>query len=584
MRIGVRRRTPARRTLVSLFLAVFACLLAAAAAPAQTDGYVGSELCLGCHPDKAEWRASRHAVGIAGLESDAFSLQPGLGVVADIDGNGIDDFKQGLDLNRVAPAFAPFRPYAPVLGYDPAAGYYIRIRDVTMPVRFVYGGAGGYRQLYAVQIPVADRADGLSAGRYISPVQYNELTHDFVPYQPERWYAPDGTPRISPSTTTQDLPHAVSFERNCAGCHFTYTIAGQDANGEWTAAAPPTVGFLPGDPHYIDFDGDGYRELVNIGCERCHGPGLDHVVSSGRPDRIIDPATDMDASRRIQLCGSCHAAGASLPNGIHAYPFDEAAQESPAGRLLEDLLGRFFREEPQLWPDGVHSSGFHQQAQDFSYSGKPAAGVTCTTCHAVHSAAPKQLRPRLRVPDSAGNPIEIPVRVEDNTECLACHAGRDDFTGLRPEDLLDPEGNREAIAAVVTEHTRHPYEPEGTIGLSRCTECHMAKVAWNALPYDTASHTFAVIPPTATLEAADKGGMPNSCAVRCHRQWAPVFGLPLDEDPADWTEEADLENARWLSVYYGPGGIWWDVNAERAERSAAERQAGARRGYAGRGR
>ena len=532
----------------------------------QSTGYVGSEMCLSCHPQFESWRGTMHATGLKSVANDAFSLQPGNGVVADFDGNGVDDFKQGLDLNVVSSEFAQFQPNAPILGYSPETGYTIRIGSVTFPVRFAYGGSGAKRQLYAVKIPVVDREDRRSAAHYISPVQYDELTHRFVPYNAQSWYAPDGSPRVTPSTTTKELPESVSFEKNCAGCHFNSVQVGADGN-EWVATAPPAAQYFAGDPHYIDMNGDGSKEQVNVGCERCHGPGLEHVVGGGARDKIINPSRDFTARQENELCGSCHSAGESRPDGVFAYPFDEETQQPYAANLGASLFESFFRSLPLLWPAEDESRQYHQQLQDYENSAKADTAIRCSSCHAVHLNVPGQIRPVLQVPDSTGNPILIPAAVADNTQCLACHAGRGSFAPLKPEDLLDLEGNQELIADTVTGHTFHPYKPEEPLGLSRCTECHMARVSWNAIPYDTAAHTFRVIPPDATLSTQEQGGMPSSCAVRCHRQWAPVFGQPVDLDVTDWTEESDIQVAEWLRQFYGPTGLWWQT--EPQQRSAA---------------
>ena len=173
---------------------------------AQTTQYLGSQVCLSCHPDKQTWRNSMHATGLKRVDDNSWSLRTGYAVVAATDGNGVDDIQQGLDLNDVHSGFNRFKPYAPVLGYDAGSGYSIRIGTVKFPVRFAYGGSGEYRQLYGVKIPVVDRPSGWSAGDHISPVQYNELSHQFVPYRPEAWYNEDGTPRQRPGMRAAELP------------------------------------------------------------------------------------------------------------------------------------------------------------------------------------------------------------------------------------------------------------------------------------------------------------------------------------------------------------------------------------------
>ncbi len=546
---------------------------------AQSPMYVGSEMCLSCHPEYSDWRATMHATGLKSVENDGFSLQPRHGIVADMDGNGVDDFKQGLDLNVVSESFGQYRPNAPVLGYDAKSGYKIRIGQVEFPVRFAYGGSGRYRQLYGVKIPVVDRVEGVSAGHYISPVQYNQETHQFAPYEPDAWYHSDGSPRITPVTATESLSEEVSFEKRCAGCHFTGLAVTRDGN-EWVATAPPTVYYLEGDPHYIDINGDGFKEQVNVGCERCHGPGGQHVLGSGARDKIINPATDFTARQANELCGSCHSSGKSQPDGMLDYPFDEDAWQPYATNLGADLFEKFFLNSPALWPDGREPILYHQQFQDLRGSTKWDANVRCSECHDVHLNNPGQIRPLMVVDDSAGNPITIPTAVKDNTQCLACHAGSDSFTRLRPEDLLDMQTNGSLIAEVVSEHTFHANSPGDDVGRSLCTECHMAKVATNAVAYDTTSHSFRAIPPDHTLSTQQDGGMPSSCAVRCHRPWAPIFGLPVDANLTDWTEDSDVLLAEWLRTYFGPGGIWWSTRAEpnlsRSGASAPGRTSGGR--------
>lgn len=85
----------------------------------------------------------------------------------------------------------------------------------------------------------------------------------------------------------------------------------------------------------------------------------------------------------------------------------------------------------------------------------------------------------------------------------------------------------------------------------------MARMASSGDPYDMASHTFEVVPAEKTLKYQAQGGMPNSCAVRCHRPLAAAFGLPADASLTTWNETGDVELAKWLDKYYGANGSWW---------------------------
>ena len=67
--------------------------------------YVGPEKCLTCHNnvglgDKTGWRTSMHANGYSVVEDDAHTMEDLYGIVCDYDQNGIDDFKDGLNLNN----------------------------------------------------------------------------------------------------------------------------------------------------------------------------------------------------------------------------------------------------------------------------------------------------------------------------------------------------------------------------------------------------------------------------------------------------------------------------------------------------
>ncbi len=113
--------------------------------------------------------------------------------------------------------------------------------------------------------------------------------------------------------------------------------------------------------------------------------------------------------------------------------------------------------------------------------------------------------------------------------------------------VADYEANKAEIANVVSAQSRHPYGPERLVGLSRCTECHMPLTAKSAINYDIHSHTFEVVPPSRTLEFQAEGGMPNSCAVRCHRNIVNILPNEIDANIGNWTEDTDVSLSRWLA-------------------------------------
>src|SRR5690349_24884344 len=70
---------------------------------AAGTGYVGSEHCIGCHAGVfASYQRTAHARGLRTAGRPGVTGRP---VAADSDGDGTDDFREGLDLASV-PAFA----------------------------------------------------------------------------------------------------------------------------------------------------------------------------------------------------------------------------------------------------------------------------------------------------------------------------------------------------------------------------------------------------------------------------------------------------------------------------------------------
>jgi hypothetical protein len=527
-----------------------------------TGVYVGSEFCIACHSDKATWRETLHSRFLR-RPLTQYSLMPRQGVIADYDHNGVDDFIQGLDFNQINSAFDAYKPNAPMLSVANGK-YYVTVGELQCPVTFTQAGQGGTSaQRYVVKIPVTDSPTGLSDSNYFAPLQFVPGT-GWVPNSPQNWY--DGSnPRWGPGTTLASLAgNAGNYSQTCVGCHSTgIRRVGPNPSGEVSFDGFIAILYDPNDPTLFDYDGDGIFDLMNIGCESCHGSGSAHILGGGDPSKIVNPEK-IPVSAQVDICGRCHSQPHSVPNGTYNWPYNDATMTdfTPIQAAQGVPWADFATDASVRWPDGK-TGHMTRPYHDFLESPKPTfrfGGVSCTDCHDPHEALQEhQIRTSL-----AEGGVTIPTKVDDNTLCLACHATHGPFADINVQTVaeINRQANHDLVARVVSSHSHHPYAPEREMGLSRCVECHMPTTSGFST-LTSPSHTFEPIGPAKTLEFQDQGGMPNSCSVSCHSYRVNIFDLGIDPNANNsiWNEPFDRALARDLLRYYGPGGIWWNTDA-----------------------
>ena len=220
----------------------------------------------------------------------------------------------------------------------------------------------------------------------------------------------------------------------------------------------------------------------NVGCEKCHGPGSQHVTRPSRAN-IVNPARL--GSRGSDVCIQCHSQGQPLANPIQGKYYDW-----PVGFDVTKNLSDFWQlEEHKLgettfthFPDGTGHKN-RMQGNDFVQSLMYSRGVTCFSCHDVH-----------------GTENNADLIRPANVLCLQCHGPK------------SPNGPH---TATIEQHTNHPAGVTG----NECVNCHMPKIEPEIANVNVRSHTFKFIAP---LEA-ERLKMPNSCNT-CHTgetaEWA----------------------------------------------------------------
>ena len=214
----------------------------------------------------------------------------------------------------------------------------------------------------------------------------------------------------------------------------------------------------------------------NVGCERCHGPGSEHVLHPARGN-IVNPAT-MDTVAANDTCIQCHSQGRP-PNG----PIEGKYYDWPVGYHVGLRLQDYWRLENctlgqtnfYYLPDCTANKN-RMQGNDFVQSVMYHHGITCFDCHDVHGT---------------GNYAQLIKPA--NQLCLDCHGP------------MSPNGPHEPTLEA---HTHHK---DGSPG-SQCVACHMPGIQSEGVPGSYVhAHTFRFIWP----EMTDKYKMPNPCT-SCH--------------------------------------------------------------------
>ncbi len=218
---------------------------------------------------------------------------------------------------------------------------------------------------------------------------------------PVSWYADPGRWRMSPG---YDVPVHEDFRRRisrqCMFCHDAYpdVPAGSDGYGDPLAF-----------PHALP---------EGIGCQRCHGPGAEHValaLERGADDErirasIVNPAR-LAPRLRDDVCFQCHLQPVSIVGNTVLQPGRGAYSFVP-GTPLDDYHVQFDVSEPLPASERFeinHHAYRLRQSRCYQESG---TALTCTTCHDPHVKVTGEQRAE-----------------HYRAKCLECHASEDCSVG-----------------------------------------------------------------------------------------------------------------------------------------------------------
>jgi len=173
---------------------------------------------------------------------------------------------------------------------------------------------------------------------------------------PVTWYARTASWDASPGYDTyRETRLDRPIDRSCLTCHASQVRFVRGTRNRYA------------DPPFAD---DG------VGCERCHGPGSEHVRNPA--SRMVNPAT-LDSERRDSVCAQCHLSGIS-----RVARAGRSAEDFRAGDRLAEYATYF------VWEGGRTDFKVTSHVERLAASTcKRAAGdaLWCGTCHDAHTGA-----------------------------------------------------------------------------------------------------------------------------------------------------------------------------------------------------
>ncbi|MBO6573949.1 MAG: tetratricopeptide repeat protein [Rhodothermales bacterium] len=353
--------------------------------PVVTAAYTGDTACASCHEDQY---ASFQSHGMA---NSFYAMHPE---------RVIEDFP------------------GPAVYHEESDFYYRAFREGDRFFQEEYRLDDRGTQTHRLVRPITHVVGSAQAARtYVSHVngRYFEL--------PLTWYAQEGIWDFSPGYAEANQRFDRKVTARCMACH---------------TDAPPRAQGLD------DVFG---AQPAAISCERCHGPGSEHVAArravpnppeGGDPTLVRLASLSMD--RRLDVCQQCHLNGAvvTYPDGKDPYSFRP-------GDALSDHQVLYAAAHDQGFSVVSHADRLKQSAC-FLESLSTQRPLECTTCHDPHDGFRDQ------------GPAYF------DATCQSCH------TGVAQEVAPELQGaHQEAVG---------------------CVDCHMSRREVENAPHSTFTDHF----------------------------------------------------------------------------------------------
>ena len=290
-----------------------------------------------------------------------------------------------------------------------------------------------------------------------------------------------GTWAMNPGYDSDHFPVTRKVGYNCMFCHNAYPAI---PSGHEDAGAEPVFSLpLP----------------EGIDCQRCHGPGGNHVraAQSPNPKRedlrkvIVNPAR-LPSDRSMEVCMQCHLETTSFPLPNSVRRFDRGPYSFRPGEPLSAFM-LIFDNAPSAAKENkfeIVSSAYRLRKSRCFLESKGA--LQCTTCH---------------------NPHDIPhgptAAEHYNGVCRQCHAVVNAANHPKAENCIGchmPKRRTEDVVhAVMTDHLIQRRAPANL--LAELSERHGKDAQYHGevVPYGVSDDLYTAVAQVAAKSNLDAG-------------------------------------------------------------------------------
>jgi hypothetical protein len=311
--------------------------------------------------------------------------------------------------------------------------------------------------------------------------------------------------------------HTVGFNNNPAAVNGGFDDVMAKLN--WTPPATMQDGNWDTVP-------DGLKNLANIQCENCHGPGSQHIASGGSKAQISVSVNSGD-------CGQCHGAAthhvksAEWGNSVHAVVTRDAAGDGREACV------------------GCHTgTGFTAKMKGSATVDTSYNPINCQSCHEPHGATTPDTNAHLVRNLSAvtlANGVQI-TSGGSGMLCMNCHQSRSDAEtyaattagSARFGPHHGPQADMLAGTNGFSYGQKITSSAHGKVVEDACVTCHMQTVdAADPALTNVGGHTFK----TSWTDADGARHDQVAACQNCHGQDVASFNLAKADYDGDGVVE-----------------------------------------------